>query len=437
MTGQKQADVLVIGGGPAGSTAANLLAQAGWQVTLVEKARHPRFHIGESLLPMNLAIFERLGVLDQVRAIGVHKPGAEFNSDDGKRVLFPFARALQPDWPHAWQVRRSELDLLLLNRSRELGVQVLEEHRVSAVTLDDEGVLAQISGAQGGPIRARFLVDASGRDTMLSKQFGDKHSNKAHASAALFGHFSNVPQREGESAGVISIYWFEHGWFWMIPLQGGVVSVGAVCDPGYLKQRQVPPAEFLQQTIALGPPELQQRMAAARAEGPVQATGNYSYTSTAMSGERFVKVGDAWAFVDPVFSSGVLLAMNSACGAAEYVDAQLKALPNAAAIRHRFEKRIRRGVREFSWMIARFNSPVMKHLFLAPQNPLRVQEAVISVLAGDVFRDNGVRWRYRLFRIIYYFNCLSRWSAIRAEWQRRRRRAQTRFAGGTLAEDEA
>ena len=87
--------------------------------------------------------------------------------------------------------------------------------------------------------------------------------------------------------------------------------------------------------------------------------------------------------------------------------------------------------------IARFNSPVMKHLFLAPQNPLRIQEAVISVLAGDVFRDNGVRWRYRLFRMIYYFNCLSRWSAIRAEWHRRRQRARTRFVGGTLAEDEA
>ena len=430
-----QADVAIIGGGPAGSTAATLLAEKGWQVTLLEKAQHPRFHIGESLLPMNLAIFERLGVLERVRAIGVHKPGAEFNGEDGARTVFPFARALQPDWPHAWQVRRSELDALLLQRAREAGVQVLESHRAESVRFDDEGVKLSVRGEQCEQLQARFLLDASGRDTMLGKHFGCKQSNKAHASAALFGHFSGVQLRSGEDAGLISIYWFEHGWFWLIPLTGGIVSVGAVCDPAYLKQRAVPPEDFFRQTLQLAPADLQQRMAAAKAEAPVQATGNYSYASDRMSGERFVMLGDAWAFVDPVFSSGVLLAMNSAQSSVGYVDARLRNQPQAALLQRRFERRIRRGVWEFSWMIARFNSPVMKHLFLAPQNPLRIQEAVISVLAGDVFRDNGVRWRYRLFKLIYYFNALRFWGGIRAEFRRRKRRAQTRFSGGTLPED--
>jgi flavin-dependent dehydrogenase len=150
---------------------------------------------------------------------------------------------------------------------------------------------------------ARYLVDASGRDTLLAGKMGIKQRNPRHASAALYGHFTGVERLPGREEGNISIFWFEHGWFWQIPLQEGITSVGAVCSPRYLKSRKTPPAEFLWETIALCP-QLASRMSDASLASPVTATGNYSYQAERMAGDRYVMVGDSYAFIDPVFSSG-------------------------------------------------------------------------------------------------------------------------------------
>ena len=377
-------------------------------MTLLERERHPRFHIGESLLPMNLPILKRLGVLDQVDRIGIKKPGADFNSDleVGGHHQFHFSFALDKNHRYAYEVRRSEFDNLLLRNSAAKGTQVLEEVRVTDIDVPPGGdPIAHAVDAAGNLVvwRCRFLVDASGRDTLLSRHFNLRQRNPHHASAAVFGHFANVERREGPYAGNISVYWFEHGWFWMIPLKDGSMSVGAVCRPAYLKQRKSSPQEFLLQTLALGHPEMRHRMRnATLIDNVARATGNYSYQSTSMRGERYILVGDAFAFVDPVFSSGVLLAMNSGVLGADAIDAWLRNAPSAARKFRRFERMVRRGVKTFSWFIRRFNSPGMRSLLLYPANPFRVQESVISLLAGDVFRNIGARWRLQVFKCLYY-----------------------------------
>ena len=427
-------DVLVVGGGPAGSTISALLAEKGWRVTVLEKERHPRFHIGESLLPWNLPILERLGVLDQVAAIGIKKPGADFNS--GLEVeghhQFHFGFALDKSRPYAYEVRRSEFDHLLLRNSAAKGTQVVEGVRVTSVEFPRGGDPVAHAVDEAGAERTwtcRFFVDASGRDTLLSGQLRLKKKNPHHASAAMFGHFRNVDRRPGEYEGNISVYWFEHGWFWMIPLKDGTMSVGAVCRPAYLKKRTGSVPEYFLQTIALAHPEMRHRMRNAELiNGEARATGNYSYQSTSMRGGRHILVGDAYAFVDPVFSSGVLLGMNSGVLGADALDAWLRGDPAAEARFRHFEAMVRRGVKTFSWFIWRFNSPGMRSLLLHPGNPFRVQEAVTSLLAGDVFRDIGARSRFWLFKFFYYLFSLKHMRMSLRLWWLRVRNPRIEFS---------
>jgi flavin-dependent dehydrogenase len=441
MSARERCDVLVVGGGPAGSTIAALLAEQGWRVVVLEKERHPRFHIGESLLPHNLPILRRLGVLEQVDAIGMKKPGADFTAEAEVRGhhKFDFSFALDRSQPYAYEVRRSEFDHLLLRNCAAKGATVLEGVRVTGVEFPEGGdPEARAVDEQGCETAwsCRFFADASGRDTLLARKFGLKRKNPHHASAALFGHFLNVERRPGADAGSISVYWFQHGWFWMIPLKDGSMSVGAVCRPEYLGQRRTTPAEYLRQTIALAPQEMRQRMRdAVLIDDQARATGNYSYTSSRMRGERYLMVGDAYAFVDPVFSSGVMLGMNSGVLGAEAVGAWLRGDPAAESRFRHLERMVRRGVATFSWFIWRFNSPGMRTLLLHPGNPFRVQESVISLLAGDVFRDIGARSRFWLFRFFYVMFSLKYPRESFRLWLARIRNPRVEFAGGTTPVD--
>ena len=234
-------DVLVVGGGPAGSTAAALLAERGWRVVLVEKDQHPRFHIGESLLPLNLALLERLGVMAEIEKIGMPKYGAEFVSpdhDENRHLRFRqrLEQGVHPRLPGAPvepsttsccatpapRARRSSSDAGRRGRFPEGGRRWWPKG-------------ATASGRRYR-WRARFLVDATGRDTLLAGQLGLKRRNRKHNSAAIFGHFTGAKRLPGKAQGNISICWFDHGWFWFIPLADGTTSVGAVCWPGYMKR---------------------------------------------------------------------------------------------------------------------------------------------------------------------------------------------------------
>lgn len=398
-------DVLVIGGGPAGSTAAALLARKGHRVTLIEKARHPRFHIGESLLPANLPLLQKLGVADEVRAIGMQKWGAEFISYwDGRQQDFRFSEAWNKSLPYAYQVRRSEFDRILIRNAERAGAEVIEGARVDSVDLGDGSAPLRIQVQhENGTCRswqARFLIDASGRDTFLANRLQSKRRNRQHNSAAIFGHFSGAQRNEGDREGHISIYWFDHGWFWFIPLSDGATSVGAVVWPYYLKSRTRPVNDFLLDTIALCPP-LAARLTHAHLINDAEATGNYSYSSARSHGRNFILLGDAYAFIDPVFSSGVMLAMQSAFDGVEAVEACLRRPERAGAALRQFDRAIRHGPREFSWFIYRVTSPTMREMFLGPRNILRMKEALLSLLAGDIFGATPIWRSLRAFKLTY------------------------------------
>lgn len=434
---QRSPDVLIIGGGPAGSTAAILLARAGWKVTLLEKSRHPRFHIGESLLPMTMPLLEKLGVMEDMRGIGMLKRGADFPNEQGGYNTFRFERALDAKCGFALQVPRDRFDQILFQKARSEGVDAHEQTPVIAVDFDgDQPIVWARQGEQRAQIRPRWLLDASGRDAFLGTRLKLRRKNPQHQSAAVFSHFAGVARRPGADAGNISIYRHQHGWIWLIPLPNDVTSVGAVCFPDYLKTRSGDLEAFLHQTLALNP-EVAERMAGAVRVAPVHATGNYAYECTRMSGPRWLLLGDAYAFVDPMFSSGVHLAMHSGEHGAAMVDAALRAPRRAPALRRALQRRQDAGVSEFKWFIYRFTSPTMRLLFANPRDFLQVESAVVAMLAGDVFDSPPVKRRLRLFRLIYAAHVLSMVPQAFASWRLRRRQRGEGFGGDTLQPDTA
>ncbi|MDM0075868.1 NAD(P)/FAD-dependent oxidoreductase [Variovorax sp. J2P1-59] len=423
MEARQECDVLVIGGGPAGSTIATLLAQEGRRVVLLEKDHHPRFHIGESLLPGNVELFEKLGVREQVAKIGMPKFGIEFVPPDLDYCSYvDFSEGWDPSKDSAWQVRRSELDLLLFRNAEQKGALTLEGAKVRQVDFDDAGatVRAQLEDGTARQWRAQFVVDASGRDTLLANKFKCKQKNAAHNSTALFGHFRNARRLEGRREGNISICWFEHGWFWFIPLADGTTSVGAVCWAYYLKARDKPLKDYFYDTIALCP-ELKDRLKdATLVDDKVHATGNFSYSSTHATGDRYLMVGDAYTFIDPMFSSGVFLAMQSAFDGAKLVATALDRPGELAPARVELEQRMRVGPRDYSWFIYRVTNPTIRDMFMHPNNAFNVKQGLMSLLAADIHHGPAYRRSLFMFKAMYYFVSLLNWRRTYAGWKRHR-----------------
>jgi len=401
-----ECDVLIIGGGPAGCTAAATLAARGRDVVLLEKERHPRFHIGESLLPLNTAIFDRLGISDRVAAIGVHKPGAEFVSDaTGQAVQFSFAQGLDQRYTSSWQVPRAPFDELLFRTARERGARAREGVAVTSVAFGRAGERAQVAatGPEGEPetYRPRFVLDASGRETFLARRLHKKEANKRNTTAAVYAHYRGVERRTGALDGYISVHLAEDGWFWLIPLPDDVMSVGFVGDQSVFKGRLGTPRDLLLQRIAASP-TVSARMRGAEMISEVTSTGNYSYYCDGASGDGYLMIGDAFAFLDPVFSSGVLLAMTTGemgAGVAEQWLAD-PALGRKAA--ERMEREVRHAMGRLAWLVHRINQPALRLLFMSPANRMRMRDGLVSLLAGNLRARRDQMLPVLAFKSVYY-----------------------------------
>jgi flavin-dependent dehydrogenase len=380
--------VLVVGGGPAGSTVASLLAEKGKHVIVLERERFPRFHIGESLLPLNLPLFDRLGVADDIRRIGIYKPGAEVISDTHKRATaFRFANNPHLRINHSYHVRRADFDKLLLDNSRRLGATVFEEVRVTDVEFHGEGrviVIARHASGEMSLFGARFLVDASGRDTLVAGRLGLRQIDKRNNTAAVFGHFRNVTRRGGDVEGMITMHLLENGWCWMIPLPDDVMSVGLVGTRAFFKTKTGDLDGFFARAIAACP-SVAERMASAEPIGSLVAAANYSYCSQCIGGNGYLLVGDAFAFIDPLFSSGVMMAMSSAAFAAEAIDAWFRDRRRGERLMRAYGRKARRGLNALSWLINRINTPLLRDIFMARIDLFDTRNGLLAILAGDFY----------------------------------------------------
>jgi len=401
---RRRCDVMVIGGGPGGAATAAFLAMRGHRVVLVEKDRHPRFHIGESLLPRTLPILDELGIHDEVRRIGVFKPGAEFISEDGTReAVFEFSRALLGGPGHAYQVRRSEFDEIVYNRAVALGVEARQETTARVLSLDGEGARIRTQGADGEAIdwEAGLLVDASGRSTVVSTALSEKSPDPRNSSAAIFGHFRGVPREEGARAGNIRIYLTRPGWMWQIPLRDDVTSIGFVAPGEHLRTRDCGIEAFFEAHCARHP-HIAARLAGAERVGTLHATGNFSYRARTASGASHVKVGDAYGFIDPIFSTGVHLALTSAREASAAIS-DILAEPSLRSRRLAgYHRSIERRLGFVSWFIYQIHDPSFRDMMVNPKDILGVERAIISLLSGDFRPDIRIQSRIALFRLFRY-----------------------------------
>lgn len=382
-------DVIVAGGGPAGSAAATWLARSGHRVILFERDQFPRFHIGESLLASVNDVLGAIGADDLVCQAGFpRKWGATFMSGDGRVERYAdFAVAPGVRAPQTWQVPRATFDHLLLRHAASSGVDVRERHRVLDAAFDSGGVTATVRATDEGSalqtVRAQAIIDASGRGALLSRKFDLRIDEPLLANLAVFSHYSGVPRRDGRRAGDIRIVAREDlGWFWLIPISDELMSVGVVLPRTAARALQgIEPSTLLDRTIA-DTPVVAQLLASARREWPVRIEKDFSFGSRAYAGDRWVLAGDAGSFLDPVFSTGVAIALESGLEAAQAVAAGLASGDLSARRFRRFARRQSQRYRSFRRFVLGFYTAEFRDLFFAEEPPRRMFRALVTVFAG-------------------------------------------------------
>lgn len=393
-------DVIVIGGGPAGSTAATTLAQAGRRVLLLEKEKFPRFHVGESLLPYNRKIFDDLGVWPKIAAAGfTRKRGAQFLMGNGShKVRLDFSKGSFTQYPEAVQVERAKFDNILLRHAEENGAEVREQCLVSETMVKEEHVAVKYRTPEGieHEEKSRFLVDASGLSNFTANREGQREYYSGHKKIAIFGHYSGVIMDEGEMAGDILIIRRANSWFWMIPLERDKVSVGLVQDAADFKASGRDPQASFDDAVHTTQ-VVQERMVNAKAITQGHVVTDFSYRNETLVSPRVVRAGDASGFIDPIFSSGVLLAMTSGQQGARAIHEALASGQALTAAMHQHEKDTRARIAEYWEFIENFYLRHFAQIFFQPNNRFRMVCAINAVLAGCTVLPWSVRWRLRLF----------------------------------------
>jgi flavin-dependent dehydrogenase len=409
-------DVIVIGGGPAGSTAATLLAQRGLSVTILERERFPRFQIGESLLPYNNDLFARLGLASRLESLPhIPKYGAQFVTGDGQvGYSFRFDQRLRDPYRRSFQVKRAEFDQLLLENAAAVGVEVRQETPVASVDLSDRD-RATVRTQSGEVLEARFVVDASGHGAIVGNHAGKRSEVKSLKKIAFFAHYRNVPRPEGKEGGSTVIVVLRNAWFWLIPVSDEVMSVGLVVDREHFVGSGLDPQQILEQTI-VSTPWIAERMKNAERVTQIYARKDFSFRMSRLVGPNFVLAGDAAGFLDPIFSTGVFMAMKSADLAAAAVAERLAS--GSMSKLQEYERDINRGLDEYLRFIERFYDREFLEVFLQPSERWGLLEAVVGVLAGDIFSKRNNRWRLALFFLLVR---VQKWRGViapRIDWDR-------------------
>jgi halogenation protein CepH len=359
MSTEHNVDVVVVGGGPGGSTIASLVAKAGHRVLLLEREQFPRHQLGESLLPATIHfICELLGVKAEVEAAGfTRKHGGYFLWGKSPRPWsfdFGATPALTGPNAYAYQVRRAEFDKILLDNSRRLGVDVREQHSVQELVYEGDRVAGvRFTDAEGRPglARARYVVDASGNTSKIHAAVGERVYSKYFRNIALYGYYEGGKRMAEPHAGSIYCAAFDEGWFWYIPLSPTMTSVGAVVDRKYADALRTSPEEAMQRFIDRCPSIADMLASATRVTegmyGQLRVRKDWSYCNTRFSGPGAVLIGDAACFIDPVFSSGVHLATYGALLAARSINTCLAGELDEARCFEEFELRYRREYGNF------------------------------------------------------------------------------------------
>jgi flavin-dependent dehydrogenase len=396
---QSEFDVAIIGGGPAGSTAAILLAEAGRKVVVLEREKFPRFHIGESLLPYSMDAFDRLGIRGELDRWAVDKRGGEVATACGARMIkFHFANGFRLKHTRAYQVERAVFDEVLLRRAKEAGADVREEMSVSKVEFSEDAVTLATSG---GEIRAQYVIDASGRNTVIGQQLGLKQAYDHLKKFSCFAHFEGVQRDEGDDAGLTRLVRAKNHWFWLIPIDETRTSIGVVMDVSDYKALKKSPEATLDWAIE-DSPLMTERMRDARRVSPVHAAGDYSYRNRQLAGPRWLLAGDAAGFIDPIFSTGVFLAMHSAEQCADALNAVLAVPQKRGRLFAKYEHGVHRVMDKYLRFVTAWYRPEFIEVFTTPTQRFQLAPAVNAVLAGNLGSDFAIWWRMQIFYFVLW-----------------------------------